>query len=100
MTLLKFFNRKRDSQRSLEMTSETQAHSPIDQVGITAGEVWRVLAEQGGMSLTKLVKQIDAPRDLVMQGVGWLARENKISIVAEKRTKTIALISEEQSKAA
>ena len=82
------------------MTNETQSHPPIDQVGITAGEVWRVLADQGSMSLAKLAKQIDAPRDLVMQGVGWLARENKISIVAEKRTKTIALISEEQSKAA
>ncbi len=82
------------------MTNETQSHSPIDQVGITAGEVWRILADQGGMSLAKLAKQADAPRDLVMQAVGWLARENKISIVAEKRTKTIALIADEHSRAA
>lgn len=100
MTLLKFFNRKRDSQRIMAMTNKTQSHSPIDQVGITAGEVWHVLADQGGMSVAKLAKQMDAPRDLVMQAVGWLARENKISIVEEKRTKTIALISESQSKAA
>ena len=100
MTLLKFFNRKRDSQRIVAMTNETQSYSPIDQVGITAGEVWHVLGSQGGMSLAKLAKQIDAPRDLVMQAVGWLARENKISIVEEKRTKTVALIPEDQAKAA
>ena len=71
MTLLKFFNRKRDSQRIMAMTNKTQSHSPIDQVGITAGEVWHVLADQGGMSVAKLAKQMDAPRDLVMQAVGW-----------------------------
>ena len=71
-----------------------------DQIGMTAGEVWHALSENGGMSLAKLVKTIDAPRDLVMQAVGWLARENKVQIVEQKRVKTISLISEEQAQAA
>lgn len=71
-----------------------------DQIGMTAGEVWHALSENGGMSLAKLVKTIGAPRDLVMQAVGWLARENKVQIVEQKRVKTISLISEEQAQAA
>ena len=43
------------------------------------------------MSLTKLAKQIDTPRDVVMQAIGWLAREEKISIEDESRSKVISL---------
>lgn len=98
MTLLSFLNRKRQSQGSPEMSTESQLVT--DQIGLTAGKVWHALSDSGGMSLTKLVKQIEAPRDLVMQAVGWLARENKIQIVEEKRVKTISLILDEQIQAA
>jgi len=98
MAMLKFLNRKRQSQREPNMNNESQ--SVADQIGLTAGNVWHALEECGGMSLAKLAKQIDAPRDLVMQAVGWLARENKIQIVENKRVKTISLISDEQSQAA
>lgn len=98
MTLLNFLNRKRQSQGSPEMSTESQLVT--DQIGHTAGLVWHALAENGGMSLAKLAKQIDAPRDLVMQAVGWLARENKIQIVEQKRVKTISLLSDEKTQAA
>ncbi len=98
MTLLNFLNRKRQSQRNPEMSSESQ--SVTDQIGLTAGQVWHALTENGGMSLAKLAKQIDAPRDLVMQAVGWLARENKIQIVEQNRVKTVSLLSDEQVQAA
>ena len=80
------------------MTSESQRVT--DQIGETAGQVWHELSENGAMSLAKLAKRLDAPRDLVMQAVGWLARENKIQIVEQKRVKTISLICDEQAKAA
>jgi hypothetical protein len=98
MTMLKFLNRKRQSQRNPEMSNDSQLVR--DQIGLTAGEVWHALSENGGMSLARLAKQIDAPRDLVMQAVGWLARENKIQIVEQKRVKTISLLSDEQVQAA
>ena len=98
MTLLKFLNRNRQSQRNAEMSSESQLVT--DQIGLIAGQVWHALSENGGMSLAKLAKQIDAPRDLVMQAVGWLARENKIKIVEQKRVKTISLLSDDQAQAA
>lgn len=71
------------------LTLETDAH--IQQIGLTAGCVWKTLHEQGSLSLTKLTKQIDAPRDVVMQAVGWLAREEKISIEDKGRGRVIAL---------
>ena len=63
----------------------------LDQIGDTAGRIWHLLNEIGPSPVTKLVKEIDAPRDLVMQAVGWLAREGKISIDEESRSKVISL---------
>ncbi|MBX3414223.1 MAG: winged helix-turn-helix domain-containing protein [Pirellulales bacterium] len=63
----------------------------VDQIGETAGVVWRILAEQGPLSLAKLVKEADLHRDLVMQAIGWLAREDKVTIEEEARTKIVYL---------
>ncbi|MBN8627660.1 MAG: winged helix-turn-helix domain-containing protein [Planctomycetes bacterium] len=59
-------------------------------IGETAGVVWKVLAAKGPLSLTKLTKECEAPKDLVLQAVGWLAREDKL-VFEEGRTKTIGL---------
>ena len=48
--------------------------SCITQIGETAGTIWQVLNARGPLTIAKLVKEIDAPRDVVMQGLGWLAR--------------------------
>jgi len=63
----------------------------IEQIGETAGQVWNCLSENGPMSLTKLSKLVDAPRDIVMQSVGWLAREDKIEIEEKSRGRMIWL---------
>jgi len=65
--------------------------SPAQKIGETAGVVWRYLHEEGAVSLTTLIRELDEPRDLVMQALGWLAREDKIAIQVEKRKQTIAL---------
>jgi hypothetical protein len=67
------------------------ATSAIPQIGETAGLVWHALHEQGPLSLTRLVKMVDAPRDTVMQAVGWLAHEGKVDIDDSKRGRTIFL---------
>ena len=38
-----------------------------------------------------MVKEVDEPRDLVMQAVGWLAREGKINIDDEGRNRMVSL---------
>jgi hypothetical protein len=53
--------------------------------------VWRALTDHGPMSLTRLVKAVDAPRDVVMQAVGWLAREDKIDLEETNRGRIITL---------
>jgi hypothetical protein len=62
----------------------------VSQIGEVAGRVWNALATNGALSAAKLVKEVDAPRDLVMQAVGWLAREDKVTI-EDSRSKTISL---------
>ena len=70
----------------------TAHQSLVDQVGDTAGVVWHYLNENGPSSMTELVKEVDAPRDVVMQAVGWLAREDKLSIEEDNRgRKSISL---------
>lgn len=64
----------------------------VQQIGEIAGAVWNTLEENGPMSFTKLTKAIDAPRDVVAFGVGWLAREDKVSIEESGRTRIISLI--------
>jgi hypothetical protein len=63
----------------------------VDSIGTVAGWVWRFLDEHGAVTLSKLSREIDAPRDLVMQAVGWLAREEKIQFHEGKRSKLISL---------
>ena len=78
-----------------------ESGTPVtDHIGVSAGEIWHLLATDGGISVTKIAKQIDAPRDLVMQAIGWLARENKVQITENKRVKTISLLPEEMSRVA
>lgn len=60
-------------------------------IGDAAGRVWRHLRDTGPVTMTKLAKEMDIPRDLVMQAVGWLAREEKIDIEEDARSKTISL---------
>ena len=72
------------------MGTETPV-SCVEQIGEVAGEVWNVLSENGPMTLAKLAKAIDEPRDTVMQAIGWLAREGKLSIDDQGRNRLIAL---------
>lgn len=60
-------------------------------IGDTAGAVWRALSAEGRMSLAKLVKTVGEPRDVVMQALGWLAREDKIWIEDEGRSRMVSL---------
>jgi len=63
----------------------------VQQIGETAGAVWRTLAEQGPQSLAKIVERVGGNRDLVMQAIGWLAREGKLEIAETKRGRILSL---------
>jgi Winged helix-turn-helix domain (DUF2582) len=67
----------------------TAQHSCVDQIGDAAGLIWQQLHDSGPRTLTQLTKDIDAPRDVIMQAVGWLAREDKLAIDEEGRNKKV-----------
>ncbi len=49
----------------------------IESIGNTAGEIWHVLHDRGPLPISKLIQEIDAPRDLVLQGIGWLGAKTR-----------------------
>jgi hypothetical protein len=63
----------------------------VAHIGETAGAVWKALYSSGPMSMARLVKLVGEPRDTVMQAIGWLAREGKIVIEDQGRSRIIAL---------
>jgi hypothetical protein len=61
------------------------------QVGELAGEVWQLLANEGPQTLAQLKKKLDAKGELLSYALGWLAREDKIDFVSEKKTMRVQL---------
>jgi len=76
---------------AVEVEVGAEEMSLVEQIGETAGVIWHYLSDHGATSLTKLVRGIDAPRDTVMLAVGWLAREDKILIAENGRSRVISL---------
>ena len=85
--------------KTLTMSSPVQ-QSTVQQIGETAGSVWHALDEGGSLSLAKLVEHVGGNRDVVMQAVGWLAREGKIDITETKRGRVVSLIRETNGQSA
>ena len=73
------------------MSTDTIPNEVAD-IGAVAGLIWHYLSENGPVTISKLAKEIDASRDLVMQGLGWLARENKIRFEETPRSKLVGLV--------
>jgi hypothetical protein len=73
------------------MAAENTSVDFGSRIGDTAGVIWGVLSEQGSLSLTQLAKQVGEPRDMVMLGLGWLAREHKVEVTEEGRKRSVSL---------
>ena len=63
----------------------------VNEVGVTAGQIWKLLESGGPQTPTQLRKKLDAKANLIDFALGWLAREDKIEIVQEKRTLRVSL---------
>lgn len=55
------------------------------QVGESAGKVWQVLHNEGPQTQAQLKKKLNVPSELLSLAVGWLAREDKVDIIQEKK---------------
>lgn len=54
-------------------------------IGEIAGEIWKLLKEEGSVSLSALVRKTKRPQSMVYMGIGWLAREDKLVFTQTKR---------------
>ncbi len=71
--------------------SSASSLSSLERIGATAGDIWNYLNAHGPQSITKLINALDAPRDTVLQALGWLAREDKIHIDDDSRSRVVSL---------
>ena len=60
-------------------------------IGEVAGEIWSLLATGDDQTLAAIKKSIDAPSDVVVAAVGWLAREDNLEFVTSGRGLKLAL---------
>ena len=64
----------------------------ITEIGITAGDIWHYLDQhEGSAVLSRLCKDIDRPKDLLLMSLGWLAREGHIILSQESGDYNISL---------
>ena len=61
------------------------------QVGNTAGCIWETLSADGPQTLAQLKKRLRVTGELLLLAVGWLAREEKIELAADKKGLRIQL---------
>jgi len=60
-------------------------------IGETAGEIWRLLNQEGPMSISTIVSKVKQPQSAVYMGFGWLAREDKLVFTETKRRMSISI---------
>jgi hypothetical protein len=61
------------------------------EIGDAAGTIWRYLEEHGETTLSRLRQGAKLPEQMVLMGIGWLAREEKLSFVKEGKTTKVGL---------
>lgn len=70
-----------------------------EEIGAVAGAIWHALDASGEMSAAKLKKEVLAEGALFDWAIGWLAREDKIELMRDKRSIRIWLKGREAQRA-
>lgn len=60
-------------------------------IGTSSGKVWEFLSKNGPATITKIANETGLGKNDIQRAIGWLAREEKISITQKGRTETISL---------
>jgi len=61
------------------------------EIGHVAGDVWGLLVRDGAQTIAAIKKSVDAPPDLVLAAIGWLAREEKLEFSTQGRSVKVSL---------
>jgi hypothetical protein len=76
---------------SVSAEREVLAMNIHQQIGRTAGDVWHLLHQDGPRTLAQLKRELDSQAEFLPFAIGWLAREDKIDIVADKKSLRVQL---------
>jgi len=60
-------------------------------VGEAAGNIWHTLSDNGPLTVTQLKTKVNGGGELLNFALGWLAREDKIEILQDKKTIKVSL---------
>ncbi len=68
----------------------------IAQIGHVAGQIWRILGENDKVEVSKIPELLKQKTSIVYQGLGWLARENKINYHNQDNKMYVSLVDTER----
>ena len=60
-------------------------------IGQAAGEIWRLLKEEGPLSVSAIASKVKQRQAVVYMGIGWLAREDKLIYTQTRRGMLLSL---------
>ena len=60
-----------------------------------AGKTWRFLGQNGQTNVSQLAKALKEKDEVVLQALGWLAREDKIDYTVKNRRTFVSLVAGE-----
>jgi hypothetical protein len=62
-----------------------------NEIGAAAGAVWSLLQDRGPLTTARIRNAAKLPSGVVNMAIGWLAREDKVGIVAKGRDFVVQL---------
>src|ERR1700689_426989 len=63
-----------------------------DKIIEAAGKAWRFLGQNGETNVSQLAKSLQEKDEVVLQALGWLAREDKIDYSIKNRRTFVSLV--------
>src|ERR1700733_7607340 len=57
-----------------------------------AGKTWRFLGQNGQTNVSQLAKSLKEKDEVILQALGWLAREDKIDYTIKNRRTFVSLV--------
>jgi hypothetical protein len=75
----------------LDRRNKQEVISMIEKIGDIAGKIYQYLEKNGETSVLKLKTSLKSSNSLVCMGIGWLAREDKVSVKDAKKDVKVSL---------
>jgi predicted RNA-binding protein (virulence factor B family) len=60
-------------------------------IGDAAGKIWQYLDQNGSASVTKITTETGISKNDMQRAIGWLLKEDKLSIEVKGRIETLSL---------